>query len=140
MKVIIHCSDSSFGNASLIDSWHRAKGWDKIGYHFVILNGDLYDTKSYDSFYDGLIETGRHLNEMGAHTKGHNKYSIAICLIGKSGKFTVAQLNSLEKLLIILKSKKGNLEVFQHSDFDNQKSYCAGLSENYIINLKTMYK
>jgi hypothetical protein len=140
MKVIIHCSDSAFGNAALIDSWHREKGWTKIGYQFVILNGNLYNTKTYDTFYDGLIETGRHMNETGAHCKGHNKGSIGICLIGKSGMFTDPQLNSLEKLLITLNSKRGGLEIFQHSDFDSSKPYCAGLKESYVDNLDTKYE
>ena len=38
-KVIIHCSDSDFGTASVIDGWHKERGWDGIGYHYVITNG-----------------------------------------------------------------------------------------------------
>jgi len=44
-KVIIHCSDSSFGNAVLIDKWHRQRGFDNIGYHFVILNSHPFSSK-----------------------------------------------------------------------------------------------
>ena len=38
-KIIIHCSDSEFGDAALIDKWHKERGWTGIGYHYVILNG-----------------------------------------------------------------------------------------------------
>jgi len=37
-------------DAKMIDEWHRAKGWNGIGYHFVILN-DRHNSKS-----DGTVE------------------------------------------------------------------------------------
>ena len=38
-RITIHCSDSEWGNADVIDEWHKKRGWDGIGYHYVILNG-----------------------------------------------------------------------------------------------------
>jgi hypothetical protein len=32
-QIIIHCSDSEFGNVIQIDRWHRERGWKGIGYH-----------------------------------------------------------------------------------------------------------
>lgn len=135
MKIIIHCSDSGFGNAALIDSWHRSRGFEKIGYHFVILNGAIGHKKYYD-YFDGAIETGRPIDddkdlepdEVGAHTLGHNK-SVGVCLIGKSSTFTPKQMNSLHKLIEMLKVQFGSVEIFQHSDFETKKPFCAGISK-----------
>lgn len=38
-KIIINCSDSDWGDAEVIDEWHRERGWDGIGYHYIICNG-----------------------------------------------------------------------------------------------------
>ncbi len=38
-RIIIHHSASDFGDAKLIDKWHKERGWKGIGYHFVVLNG-----------------------------------------------------------------------------------------------------
>lgn len=102
-KIILHCSDSPFGNASLIDQWHKERGWKGIGYHLVILNG--YPTaanwKNRDrvKFLDGAVETGRYsdfdewvnANEVGAHALGYNARSIGICFILQSGVVGISQ-------------------------------------------------
>ena len=77
--IIIHCSATRAGQdlrAKDIDQMHRARGFNQIGYNFVI---DL----------DGTVETGRPLSVDGAHcnTKGfsnvsYNKHSVGICYIG----------------------------------------------------------
>lgn len=142
-KVIIHCSDSDWGNASVITKWHVVeRGWDTIGYHYVILNGRLSAFK-FHFFYDGQIETGRpldddgdmELDERGAHAFGYNN-SIGICLIGLSGLFTGLQLRSLKILLKRLKNQFGELDIMQHSDVDTKKPYCAGLTVEQLDNLK----
>ena len=40
MEIILHCSDSEFGNAAIITKWHalpkpNGRGWSNIGYHYV---------------------------------------------------------------------------------------------------------
>ena len=55
----------------------------KIGYNYVILNG-LTHADYFNPLADGLIETGRRVDKLGAHCKGHND-AIGICLIGESG-------------------------------------------------------
>jgi len=70
--LFLHCSATQEGKdykAADINRWHKAQGWACIGYHYVI---DL----------DGTIEKGRDIEEVGAHCKGYNSYSIAICYIG----------------------------------------------------------
>ncbi len=110
-RLIIHCSDSSFGNALLIDQWHRERGFKRIGYHFVVLNG--FPTSNHAlsdqrwNFLDGSIECGRFLDadpyldneEVGAHAYGFNSESIGICLIGRDGKYTPRQFYSLRALV-----------------------------------------
>lgn len=144
MKIIIHCSASNFGNSSLITKWHVVeRGWKDIGYHFVILNGQIGANKSYKEF-DGHIETGRPIDddkwfepdEIGAHTLGNNN-CVGICLIGNSNTFTKKQFDSLNKLLKMLKKQFGSIEVFQHSDFDPiNKPWCAGITKDKMDELK----
>jgi len=72
-RIILHCSATPEGrdiDAATIKDWHvNGNGWSDIGYHYVIK-------------LDGDIETGRQLDKVGAHCKGHNKDSIGICYIG----------------------------------------------------------
>lgn len=115
-NIIIHCSDSTFGSAAEIRHWHLANGWKDIGYHFVILNGQIVGGSKPKALYlaalDGSIEIGRPLDgdsflsasEVGAHALGYNATSIGICLIGKS-EFTTRQMQSLLKLLVELRAQ-----------------------------------
>ena len=149
VKVVLHCSDSGFGNAALISKWHSlpkpdGRGWNGIGYHYVILNGWLTSTL-FNHKFDGYIETGRPLNddpfvaksEMGAHVKGFNTNSVGICLIGKSGKFTNNQLNTALKLISELENQFADIEIYQHSELDKAKPFCAGLD---MIRFKNNFK
>ena len=71
-EIIIHCSDSPEGRndtANDIRSWHKKRGFNDIGYHYVIL-------------LDGTIEVGRAEDQIGAHCSNHNANSIGICYIG----------------------------------------------------------
>lgn len=94
--IIIHCSDSLFGSSIEINKWHLGRGWDSIGYHFVICNGQV-EKNNYLSCMDGTIERGRDIDNLGAHARRYNDY-IGICLIGKES-FTENQFKSLEKLV-----------------------------------------
>ncbi len=130
---VVHCSDSSFGNAALIDSWHRARGWDSIGYHKVILNGRIKNSRLYRTGLDGLIETGRDDSIQGAHCKEVNAISIGVCLIGKAGKFTDNQYNSLARLFKEYKEYYPKIELKFHSDFSENKPNCPGIDERKLI-------
>ena len=114
-KIIIHCSatrecDDSI-NAEVIDRWHKDRGWRGIGYHYVVL-------------MDGTIETGRMVDQCGAHTKGHNCESIGVCYIGgveSDGKTpkdtrTPEQIGSLLELLVLRKMYPG-AKIHSHRDF-----------------------
>ncbi len=125
-EVIIHTSDSEWGNAVTIDSWHRWRKFKKIGYHYVILNGRTHSSLVYLHFLDGSIEVGRAMWTKGAHCRRHNK-AIGICLIGKNGNYTEDQMEALKILLLNLKLHYGQIKLTQHSDYDKKKPHCAGL-------------
>jgi len=79
-KIILHCSATREGddsvNVEVIDRWHKARGWRGCGYHYVVL-------------IDGKIDSGRMIDEVGAHVKNMNKSSKGVCYIGgveKDGK------------------------------------------------------
>lgn len=144
VDVVIHCSDSAFGNAALITKWHiKERGWDNIGYHYVILNGKL-SSMAFNGMFDGSIETGRPLDddnkiewdEVGAHVRGHNTTSIGICLIGKPGRFTPSQYTGLNMILNKLGDQFDGIRLFRHSDLDpKNKPLCPGLNDRQMSNI-----
>ena len=131
-QIIIHCSASNFGNCKLINEWHIKRGWDEVGYNYIIPNGystnKAYENKKED-ILDGEIEIGRDLEKIPAHVYRHNRDSIGICLIGyDEDDFTNPQLISLSTLCIKL-MKDYNLttkDIFCHYQYDNSKS-CPGM-------------
>ncbi|MDD5115956.1 MAG: N-acetylmuramoyl-L-alanine amidase [Candidatus Omnitrophica bacterium] len=77
--IIIHHSATDEGSSLSFDKAHIFKGWNGIGYHFVVDNGSKGKN-------DGQIEVSpRWLKqENGAHCKagGMNTRAIGICLVG----------------------------------------------------------
>ena len=132
-RIIIHCSDSTWGNAAVIDGWHKARGWSMIGYHWVILNGREGYASPYVAEMDGAFDEGRGEEVRGAHVEGNNTGSIGICLIGKpramgdGQAFTSRQWNMLRVLVhtLIIKEDIPIDNVFGHNDFTNAK-ICPG--------------
>ena len=117
-KILVHCAATPEGKdftVEDIDKWHRARGFKKIGYHFVIYN-------------DGSVHEGRNIEEIGAHCTNHNSRSIGICYIGgvaKDGKTpkdtrTEPQKIALLELLKELKVKYPKAEIYGHRDFANK--------------------
>lgn len=122
-KVIVHCSDSEFGDVKLIDQWHKARGWKGCGYHYVITNGVIDHGKPYSSKLDGIVQQGRMLTEIGAHCLNHNADSIGVCLIGRH-HFSARQLyDSLPSLIVMLGDIGITWEnVYGHCEFDAGKT------------------
>ena len=85
-RVYIHCSASDnpeHDNIETMRDWHRARGFNDVGYHF-------FTRKS------GLIEPGRSLERTPAAQRPYNTGTIAICLHGlRESRFTAAQFKSL---------------------------------------------
>ena len=101
-EIIIHCSDTPEGRDTSLEeirSWHIARGFSDIGYHYVI-------------HIDGSVGVGRSLDKIGAHCYGHNRNSVGICYIGgrtKDNKSikdtrTLEQIESLKSLVNSLKT------------------------------------
>lgn len=144
-KIVLHCSLSAHGNVLLIDEWHKARGWQGVGYHYVILNGypnqKQVGRKSRWSFLDGSVESGRPLNkspyldadEVGAHAYNFNRESVGICLIGQPGEFTIRQLYAARTVIsaLIWEFDIPVREIVGHSELNPQKS-CPGLDMNHF--------
>jgi hypothetical protein len=100
--IVIHHSATPAGGAKAFDRMHREKGWDELGYHFVVGNGT--DTG------DGQVEVGSRWpkQKWGAHAKTpdnqFNKTGIGICLVGNfdNERPTRAQMQSLSRLVAYL--------------------------------------
>lgn len=114
-EIIIHCSATPEGKdytVKDIDSWHRARGFNQIGYHWVI-------------YRDGSIVPGRDESVIGAHCTGHNAKSIGICYIGgmdsgnKNPKDTRTpeQKEALLHLLELKKAQYPNATIHGHYEF-----------------------
>lgn len=112
--IIIHCSATRAEQditAADIESWHRARGFWTIGYHYVIR-------------LDGTIEPGRDVTLDGAHCMGWNKRAIGICYVGgldKDGRpadtRTDAQRTALIRLVKALRLVfPGVKQVLGHRD------------------------
>ena len=118
-KIIIHCSDTpdeEFLTASDIHQMHLGFGWEGIGYHKVILR-------------DGVIENGRPLFWIGAHTYGINQESLGICLIGKNF-FEKKQFLSLKTLLIDWQKKYPSAIILGHRDAIKTSKTCPNFDVN----------
>mgnify|MGYP003640992677 FL=1 len=109
-----------------VDEWHRIAGRLKVGYHFFIRR-------------DGLIEVGRNLNEVGAHTKEHNADSVSVCLAGGLNTRGVVapdygkpQIESLFTLVLTLTYMYPNATVVGHRDLSK--------TENPSFNVKEWWK
>ena len=119
--IIVHCSATREGQdikAKTIKQWHKDRGFDDIGYHYVI---DL----------DGTIEKGRDEALVGAHCKGHNATSIGICYVGGCDKNmkpkdtrTLEQKRSMLSLVrkLVNKYKIPVTQIWAHHDFDKHKA------------------
>ena len=127
-KLIIHCSDYSWGDAEEITRWHKERGFEDIGYHYVILNGRRKANDTYNESIDGLIEAGRSLDLQGAHCLTQNNRSIGICLIGKKD-FTSDQMQRLKELVRASCSFYGldpTKDIYGHYEFEPKKT-CPNL-------------
>jgi len=118
-KIVIHCSATPEGrniSAATIDGWHRKRGFNQIGYHYVIA-------------LDGKIEAGRPVNIMGAHVAGGgNRASIGIAYIGgvdaklkPKDTRTEAQKLALIKIIKILKNIYPDASIHGHRDYSKDK-------------------
>jgi N-acetylmuramoyl-L-alanine amidase len=120
-QIVIHHSERDKDCAEFIKVRHKKRGWEDIGYHFVIEK-------------NGKLKKGRSEKFVGAHVLGYNKNSLGICLIGNFDEFfpTEKQLKTLLKFLkkILKKYKLSSKNILGHREFPGVKKTCPGKNIN----------
>lgn len=139
-EIIVHCTATRpewMQAASLADKtaevrrWHvQDRGWKDIGYHYLIDR-------------DGQIGAGRPLEQVGAHTQGHNTGTIGVTLIGGHGSaetdpfsknYTPAQDAALRRVLANMQKRFGPLKVSGHNQYAAKA--CPGFNVPTWLNAK----
>lgn len=126
-KIIIHCSATPAGRdvtVAQIDSWHRARGFRKIGYHYLV-------------GLDGTVSVGRPESEMGAHCLGQNLNSIGVCYAGGLNRDrltpadtrTPQQRVALRELVEELKRRYPGATVHGHREFAPKACPCFDMAD-----------
>ena len=125
--IIIHHSATEVGNALAFHMSHRAKGWDSIGYDFVIDNGT-------GGKQDGQIEaTPRWIKQLdGAHCKASdmNSKAIGVCLVGNFNEEPVSK-KQMESLIYLVKTLKNYYKIHDnhimgHGQVPQASTQCPG--------------
>lgn len=127
--IVIHHSATESGSAAEFDAAHRNRGWDGLGYHFVIDNGDGGPS--------GNIEVGPRwrIQKWGAHTGNtpdneYNNHGIGICVVGDFSRRlpSQAQLASMQRLVCWLMARYDipAYRVVGHRDAPGAKTECPG--------------
>lgn len=127
-EIIVHCSATfpeQVVTVNDIDLWHKQRGFDCIGYHYVV-------------YLDGTIHVGRPIEKEGAHCKGHNANSIGVCYVGGLNKVgkpcdtrTDKQKKVLRCLIATLKAEYPDAVVYGHSDFASKACPCFNAKSEY---------
>ena len=127
-EIILHCTATPAGRpvcVADIDAWHRRRGFDGIGYHYVV-------------GLDGTIMPGRPVDKAGAHCLGHNRNSIGVVYVGgldASGHATdtrtAAQRSALLLLLRQLRKLYPGAAIRGHRDFAAKACPCFDATAEY---------
>lgn len=117
--IVIHAAATAANmdiGAKEINEWHIKRGWRGIGYHYVIRR-------------NGVLEPGRPLNQMGAHTKGYNNISWGVCMVGgvdennnPQDNFTEEQYKTLRSLVYTLNRMKPKAKIVGHRDLSKDRN------------------
>ena len=121
-KIIIHHSltvDNQRVSWGAIRRYHmQQRGWVNIGYQYGI---ELVD-------YDYEILIGRFESEDGAHTIGHNKDSVGVCVVGNFDKLQVPKRQWVPALRLVndimWRYSLTPSDVYGHRDFADKS--CPG--------------
>lgn len=127
-EIIVHCTATQAGrNFKIedIDRWHRERGFNSIGYHYVI-------------YLDGTVHTGRPVEKIGAHCLDHNKHSVGVCYVGgldasgaPADTRTEAQKTSLRAFIKDLKRRFPSATVHGHREFAAKACPCFDAKKEY---------
>ncbi|KGF48758.1 N-acetylmuramoyl-L-alanine amidase [Prevotella disiens] len=113
-EIIVHCTATQDGKnikVEDINRWHKERGWNMIGYHYVV-------------YLDGSVHVGRSEEQIGAHCLKHNTNSIGVVYVGgldtegrPKDTRTEAQKKGLRQILTELKRKYPKATIHSHKDF-----------------------
>ncbi len=130
--IVIHHSGTSAGDTAAIDRGHVAdRGWDGIGYHFVIGNGTPMPLGRIDSTWRWRQQrAGAHAGP-GELQQPYNDDGIGICLIGvfAADAPNAAQLDRLSELCATLVAHVPTLSVnriIAHREVPGKATACPG--------------
>lgn len=135
-EIVVHCTATNpkwYADKEAADvvkeirRWHtEERGWSDIGYHFIVHR-------------NGQIAAGRPITRTGAHTRGRNKGSIGIALVGGRGgaaddafldNFTADQDRELRALIESLKEEFPTIStVSGHNDYASKACPCFDVGE-----------
>lgn len=127
--IIVHCTDTSASNSISIDdidTWHKARGFSCVGYHYVIRP-------------DGVIMVGRPLACQGAHAVLYNDKSIGVAYVGGRNRAgavadtrTFAQKISLAWIFgRVLATYPRIDEIIGHNDVSTKYCPCFNAKAEY---------
>ncbi|MCQ2295087.1 MAG: N-acetylmuramoyl-L-alanine amidase [Bacteroidales bacterium] len=125
-NIIVHCTATPFRkhfDVATIRQWHLQRGWDDIGYHYVI-------------YQDGSLHVGRPIEIVGAHAYGHNQGSIGIAYVGglnwqgrPANTLTHQQECTLVSLIRTLQSIFPQAEVHGHNEYSSKSCPCFNVPQ-----------
>ena len=132
-NLIVHHSDSKWGDGKVIEQWHMApkpkgNGWDRPGYCVVIQNGfptynSLSENESVEGS-DGLVERIYTEDKKTYGCKYANEDSLHVCLIGNFDvqEPTQLQIDALIRLLVFWckKYKLKSSDVYGHGEMQRK--------------------
>lgn len=142
-KIIVHHTggtvsdpkaDTSHHTFENVNQWHRYDPNVWLGYY-----SSLGYAIGYHYFIDrtGKVTQGRAHTDEGAHTKGHNRTSLGICLAGNFDITlpTKEQEEALRKLLTTLKEQYPNAPIEPHRHFAGKSCYGNRLADSWAADL-----
>lgn len=117
----VHCAATKASmdvGVDQIDYWHRQRGFEGVGYNYIIRR-------------NGTIEGGRPTSVPGAHATGYNRNSLSVCLVGgiddkgyAEDNFTPAQFSALRTLVMQLVHSYVLTAVVGHRDLPDVHKDC----------------
>lgn len=126
--IVVHCTATPAGRdigVAEIDRYHRSRGFDGCGYHYVIR-------------IDGRVEGGRGIERVGAHALGYNAESVGVAYVGgldgagrPADTRTPEQRRALRALLADLRHRYPGARIVGHRDLAAKACPCFDATHEY---------
>jgi N-acetylmuramoyl-L-alanine amidase len=125
--IIIHHTATDGGNLASIDRGHKRRGWEGIGYHFLINNGTsgtrMGEVNPTYRWKQKL--TGHHCSASDMNLKG-----VGVCLVGNFSDYTVPT-RQLESVIHVVRTLQQKLKIpksriIMHGKVTGAATECPG--------------